>query len=138
MWTILLTLVIQRDTHQHHHYQLAESDNWKIGCFLQMSMLLAGYDREALKNWWNVHATGAVIIKKVCFCRWYQNQSCIDFSFKIEFPLFSHSAKFMFLQMLNLYIPKAWIRKQTSLFPNYLWQNQYHQKKNPIEINVHN
>lgn len=64
MWNILLTLVMQSDTRHHHPYQLAEFDNWKIGFFLQISMLLAGYDWEALKNWWNVHTTGVVIIKR--------------------------------------------------------------------------
>lgn len=33
--------------------------------------------------------------------------SCTDFTFKIEFPLFSHSVEFILLQMLNQYIPKA-------------------------------
>ena len=70
--------------------------------------------------------------KKICFSRWFENLGGIHCSFKNK-SFFSHSVKFISRQMLNLYIPKARIQKQTSFFPNYLWRNWYHQKKIPAK-----
>lgn len=125
MWNIILKLIIQSDTHQHHYHQLR---NWWLKKYISFhkhqpislaGCIWAGNTEEMKQSSYHQRDHN----KKVFFCRWFQSLSCINFSFKIEFPPFSHSVKFVFLPMLNLYIPKARIQKQTSLFPNYLWRN---------------
>lgn len=90
-------------------HQLGEFVDWKISSFLQIPGHFIGWPCLCRKHWakrWHVHITTRVIIKRFNSLRWFQNLRSSHFSLKIEFPLSSHSVEFIFLQMLNLYIPR--------------------------------
>lgn len=81
--------------------------DWKISSFLQIPAHFIGWPFLCKKHWtkwWLYHQKGHK--KRFNSLSCIQNWRSTHFSLKIEFPLSSHSVKFIFLQMLNLYIPR--------------------------------